>query len=239
MEQGFEGGCPDWRIDRAAKLTWMERPYGITLSYDDLHDARQEAWLRCASYLPRPRYEDVGWREDHGGRRPDDEALRRFVRRQLTWAAQDVIGSRFREREQPASLRSGEGGRGDEGDADDVGLYGVRKGRSVTAKSDHLEPAAVVEMREMVATVGVWLRGLEPVNRFIFELRRSVEPQPGWPEIAAAVEATLGVAMSPANARQIYQRLQNQADEDERTAIVFELLGRRTRADRGMRRKAA
>ncbi len=238
MERGFEGGFPDWRIDRAAELAWMERPYVTTLSYDDLHDARQEAWLRCRTYLLRPQYARVGWREDGGGKRRDDAGLRRFVRKQLVWAARDVIGSTFREGERLASAPPAQGDQGGEDGADDIGPYGVKKGRSVTATTDDLDPAAVAEMRERVSTVGVWLRGLEPVDRLIFELRRSADPQPGWPEIAGAIEATLGIAMSPTNARQIYQRLQNQTEEGESTSVVFDLLGRRTRADRGKARKA-
>lgn len=129
-----------------------------------------------------------------------------------------MIGSTSREREQPASARLAEGGEAEEDGADDIGPYGVKKGRSVTARTDRLEPEAVAEAREGVATVRAWLRGLEAADRLIFELRRSAEPQSSWPEIAAAVEVTLSITMSPANARQIYQRLQNKADADESTA---------------------
>ncbi len=240
MERGFEDGCADWRIGRAAELVWTVMPYGITPSYDDLHDARQEAWLRCLTYLPRPQYAGVGWvADDDGSRRPDDDGLRRFVRKQLTWAAQDVIGSTSRAREQPASARLTERDHVDVDGVEDIGPYGVKEGRSVTARRDCLDPTAVAGAREGLAAVGAWLRGLERVERLIFELRRGVDPQPGWPAIARAVEATLDLSMSPASARQIYQRLQNKADEDARTAVVFELLGRRTRADRGIARRAA
>lgn len=212
----------DPRLDFIARVLAVTR-HGVSLSSHDVEDAQQNAWLRAERELATskgPRFGVIRF----APLKLDHERLTWYARETFRCELLELLRTPWRKRE-AATMDAPVG--------EDGATWAEThpEARGVGGRLEALDPAKKVAGAADARVVLEWAAQLDPVDCVLVDGRWMRDTQLHFDTIAVRVRAETGRAFSAGALRQRFGRLQDDAPVE-----VTELLGRRTRKDRGQPR---